>query len=749
MDAVKSCLGMRQSQTGEREPLLPQYEQDTDMQRQLHQKLHSYQMFRAMSKGYMPSTEQAIVNLRTILASDVLNANNPELSDSGRKLIKYTRQWLQEFMDMLEHKNGQDQIQDLVWFLSKSKISVDVEDLAHRAKKSKARADTAAAYASIKTVGSLLLTNSDFRVFLDDLSVVGKEVFSDSAFALSKVAEKAGKQLEPSEEKKQQVAQPGADDNAGAPSAQDLGSNVADMGGVVVNGTAEVAKTAMHSAQDKLSGDEGQTMLNRLKEAVMKLRKRNDYSDSVSTLGTLIQRYAIVYSRAAEEVTNIASEDIQQNAETDRAMKHAWILVTSFGDKNEWDKVEELFHKVMSHRKSNPQFEEMMRDVGSSLQKLLTDPNFFDHAQEKFQELREKSEKSGIAREVSQDIQALLQQIEITLRTVLQDTDIHKLITTTTRLATVLSPPSMASNPELLQDAINVFVPLLIAAIQYIPIPRLEVSTPDVDLLLENLIIEPGKTVNNTSFLPYRLKVETYNDFELRKAKFRTTSSATSLMTIKIDGLSARADEIGFWLRAHSGIFRLADEGIASFALDEKGIDIHIDVEIGKEKMEQILTLKAVRVHVHKLNYQLRKTKFSWIGFLLKPLLRPIMRKVMEKQLATALADFFHTANRELLYARERLRATRISNPDDMMTFFKAVAARLQPEEDPDVYTRVGVDAPSSGRVKKNVFTGVYAPGSVVKVWHEEAERAAEHVDDFSQDGWRNEIFTTHTQMMT
>jgi len=84
-----------------------------------------------------------------------------------------------------------------------------------------------------------------------------------------------------------------------------------------------------------------------------------------------------------------------------------------------------------------------------------------------------------------------------------------------------------------------------------------------------------------------------------------------------------------------------------------------------------------------------------------------------------------------------------------MMTFFKAVAARLQPEEDPDVYTRVGVDAPSSGRVKKNVFTGVYAPGSVVKVWHEEAERAAEHVDDFSQDGWRNEIFTTHTQMMT
>jgi len=249
--------------------------------------------------------------------------------------------------------------------------------------------------------------------------------------------------------------------------------------------------------------------------------------------------------------------------------------------------------------------------------------------------------------------------------------------------------------------------------------------------------------VNHTSFLPYRLKVETYNDFELRKAKFRTTTATTSLMTIKIDGLSAKADEIGFWLRAHSGILRLADEGIASFAVDDQGIDIHIDVEVCKEKLEQILTLKAVRVHVHKLNYQMRKSKFSWLGWLMKPLLRPVVRKVMERQLANALADFFHTANRELLYARERLRATRISNPDDLRTFFKAVAARLQPEEDPDMYSRVGIAQPGKG-----VFKGGYAPGSVVKVWNEEATRAAERVDDFDAGGWRNEVFNTHVTTM-
>ena len=715
------------------------------MQRQLHQKLHSYQQIRALSKGFMPSTEQVIINVRTLLASDVLNADNPDLSDSGRRLVKHTRQCIQQFIELLRNKNERDQMQDLLWFLSKSRISVDTEDIRERAKKSKVKADTVAAYQSLKTVGSLMLLNDDFRTFLGDLNVVGREVFRDSAFKLSGVAHETGKKLEPSQENQQLVAQSGADKDKGAPAGEDLAGEVADATKVVANGTAEVAKTAAESTADKLSGDEGKTLLNRLKEAVLSLRQRSDYSQSVSTLALLIQRYAFIYSRAAAEISDVAAEDTQQNAELDRAVHNAWALLTSFGDKEEWSRCEELFKKVWGHRENDPEFENMMVDVGNSLQRMLTDPSFFDDAQGKFNELRAKSQKIGKESNLRQDVDDLLKQLEITLQSVLHDEDIHKLIQTTFRIFRVLSPLNQATNPELLQDTINVFVPLLISAIQYLPIPRLEISTPTIDLLLENLIIEPGTTVNKTSFLPYRLKVETYNDLDIRRTHtLSTVTSTTSLVTIKLDGLSMRADEVGFWLRAHSGIFRLADEGIASFALDERGIDIHVDVEICRERLEQILTLKAVRVHIHKLSYEFRKSKFSWFGFLLKPLLRPILRKTLERQIADSVADFFRSANRELLFARERLRATRVASPDDLLTFYKAVAARLQPAEDPDVYTRVGVAQPGKG-----VFQGVYAPGSIVKVWNEEGARAGERVDDFDAGGWRNEIFDTHVQIMT
>ena len=694
----------------------------------------------------MPSTEQTIINLRTLLSSDIFNENNPDLSESGRRLVKYTRQWIQCFIELLRNKVGRDQVQDLIWFLSKSRIGVDTEDLAARAKKSKVKADTMAAYQSLRTVGSLVLLNDDFRTFLADLNVVGREIFRDSAFKLSEAAEEAGKKIEPSEQDKQVVAQPGGEKAVmGAPSGQELGGEVADVSKVVANGGVEVAKTAAESAKDRLEGDEGKTLMERLKQAVLSLRQRKDYSQAASTLGLLIQRYAFVYSRAAAEVSEVAAEDTYRNREVDRAVKNAWLFLRSFGEEREWDKCEEGFKKVMAHRESDPQFEEMMMEVGDSVQKMLTDPSFFEDAPAKFDELKAKSKEVGKESNLHQDVQDLLRQLEITFKTVLHDEDIHALLQTTQRLFRILSPLNRTTNPELIQDSINVFVPLLMNAIQYLPIPRLEISTPAIDLLLENLILEPGTTVNKSSFLPYRLKVETYNDVDIYRTHTLTTATKmTNLLTIKLDGLSLRADEVGFWLRAHSGLFRLGDEGIASFALDERGIDIHIDVEICRERLEQILTLKAVRVHIHKLNYSFRKSKFSWLGFLFKPLLRPILRKTLESQLASALADFFHAANRELLYARERLRATRISDPDDLLTFVKAVAARLTPPEDPEMYSRVGVAQPGKG-----VFKGVYAPGSVVKVWNEEGARAGERVEDFDAGGWRNEIFDTHVGLMT
>ena len=601
-----------------------------------------------------------------------------------------------------------------------------------------------AAYESLRTVGNLLLTNSDFRLFLGDVHVVGRQVFADTAFSLSEVAEDAGKKLEPSSEAHKTISAPGADDQGTRPTAEDITNEATEVANIVGDGLAKTGHDALNSLQNNVSGDQKETLLFRLKQTVLKLRKRNDYSDSVSTIGTLIQRYAKAYSRAADETISTAQEDISTNNELDRAVKNFWSLLTSFGDRQQWDSLEQKMNKVMEHSKKDPQFEELMMDVGTSVQKMLTDPDFFDSANTKIQELREKSKEaaSGSSSSVREDIDDLLVQAKTTLQSVLEDQDVSKLLATSTKIFNIISPLNAVTNTDLIEDSIHFFIPLLVNAIQYVPIPRVEVSVPELDLLLENFIVEPGSTINHTSFFPYKLRLETINNVEVRKAKHRTATTASSLVTIKIDGISFRAEEIGFWLRAHTGLLWLADEGIASVALDERGLDIHLDVEIGREPLEHMLTLRDVRVHVHKLTYQLRQSKFSWLAWLMGPLVRPILRRVLESQVASAISDALHAANRELVFARERLRATRIADPQDLSTFVRAVLARLTPPDDPDVYAAVGV-TPSKG-----VFRGVYAPGSLVKLWEEEGRRAAERVDDFQIEGWRNEIFDVQAVMM-
>lgn len=734
------CFGLCGSDDDarERQPLLPVYNDDTNRETRLHEKLHTYQMLRAMSKGYMPTNEQVIVHLRSLLSADVLNPDSVDLSPSGRALVRTIKLWLQQFIVLLQHKNDKDQVQDFIWYLTKARLEVDLEHIEQQAARNKFRADALATYRSLQTVGSLLLTNADFRIFLSDLGTVGREVFRDTAFTLADVSKKAAEKVEPSKEDKEALKEANGDSRP-APSNKELQQEVTTISQAVTEGAGEVLDEAGQSFTEHFKGEEQDALVKRLKQTVLNLRQRTDYSESVSTLSLLIKRYLLTYSHAAADTLQAVEEDTDTNPEADRALHNFWLLITSLGSQEAWDDVQKSFQAIVEDSKADPNFDELVKQLGNLVQDMLKDPDFFDNAEDRFKKLRAKSNDLAGGSSIRDDLDAFFTKLQAAFHSVAEDEDIRKLIRTTDRIVHLLSPAGEYTNNELMSDSVNVFAPMIIQAIQFIPIPRVEVATPAIDLLLENLILEPGRTVNQSSFLPYKLNVCTYNDLEVKKARFRTTTSLKSLMNIKVSGMSIAADDLGYWFRVHSGILRLVDEGLAGFHVDERGVDISLDIEICRDQMEQIVTLRGVDVRIHRLNYNLRRSKFSFLAWLFKPLIRPIVRKALEIKIAAAIAEGLHTLNRELLYARERLRATRIANPTDLYTFVRAVLARLVPPPAPDVEARVGV-TPGGG-----VFRGRYAPGSLVKLWEEEGQMAEQRVYEYEREGWKNDIFDVRT----
>lgn len=749
---VLSCCGPRKHRDVEDDPLLPESDHDTALQARLHHKFRTYHMFRALTHGFIPSNDQVIILFRALVAADLLNPSQSAVSDSGRILAKSTRQLLQQLIDLLRNKNSDDQLQDSIWLLCHSEVLVDAQDLSQRLAKTQKRANISAgklhadsrltpylpsqASQGIQTIGSLLLSNSDFRIFLADLQTISREVFRDVAQSTSKTAKNIGQELAPPGRGTDAIAVVQTDRNA-APDEQELVDNFKDASETVANGAVRVGEQAVSSATDHLSGSERSIMLDRLQKSISNLRQRPDYSTSVSAVATFLKRLLFAYTRTIENSVGTIEDDVHGNSELNQALRTLGHFVSSFGSSNEWNELGRQFSSLAAKGKHSDDFEELVQRVVDFAQQLMLDPSLLRNADTEVNNLPSVSTKTSKDNTMVDDMKSFLEQIRQTLHSVAQDQQLSAISHTSLQILSIFSPPDSFLNQDLVTDLSSVFLPLAIQAVQHIPIPRLEVATPDVDLLLENLVFEPGETINHSSFLPFRFRIDTYNDLEIRKTyTSRNVSGTSSSFTIKIDGLSLRTEDVGFWLNAHSGLLRFHDEGIMSLFLDKRGIDINLDVDVGRDGLEKLLSLRAVRVRIHTFDYTIRKSRFSiLLSSLLKPFLRPVLRRTLQRYVAHSIADLFHAANRELVFARERLRATRVADPDDLWTFFRAVAARLAPEENPDVDIRVGADQPGKG-----VFREVYAPGSLVKLWKEEGERATETVT-FERNGWRSEVF--------
>ncbi len=843
-------------QAAERRPLLADYggggdgSATTTRQQRLHAKLHSYQILRALAAGYLPSTEQAVANLRTLLAADVFAGDGEavydRLSPSGRVLVRLARRWLEQLIVLAEHKNGGDAVQAFVWSVTRVEVGVDV-DMPQLPKGPTA----SSAYRSLQTVGSLLLTNAPFRLFLADLTDVGRDVFRDTALALAEASQEAAENVEqPRDAGEAAPPVDKATDNAANTAVDTAASQIAGIAGEVASGATKVAAGAQQSVAGRLvDNDDGarERLLGRLREAVGSLQQRPDYATSVSVLTRLLQQYAAQYVRAAESVVDEVVEAVEErvdghdgggpdgrqavqtNDEADEVLRSVWSFVTAFGQPEAWRRLEARFKALLDCLRSSSgddnddndksdnaaaaRADALMRDLGSTLEAMLTDPAFYDAdgIEARLAALRAQAVASlgDGSRDTLDACDALMTQAQATLQAVADDRDVAALADTTARIADLLWPaPSTANsmgflNADLVGDAVGVFVPWLVQALRYVPIPRLEVITPDIDLLLESLVLEPGRppppspgrsssSPQQASFLPNRLQIQIRNDVDIRRATATDRSAlapslASSLetaATIHIRGLSVAADDVGYVAHLHPDasstralltLLRLRRlRGLAAVHLDARGIDVRLDVAVVRDAAATLLALRGVDVRVHRLDFALqpvadndRPSRLSAWGLrLLRPLVRPIVQKTLERQLAAALTDALHALNQELVFARERLRAARIAaggagagdhSPaatlQSLPAIVRAVTSRFQPPRSPhaddaDTHVSFGLfgDGGSGDGNGNGVFDGVYAPGSLVRVWREGARAARrDRIDARVRGGWCNAVFDVPT----
>ncbi|KAI6708492.1 hypothetical protein PZA11_003112 [Diplocarpon coronariae] len=170
----------------------------------VNRKLQFYGIVTAFQNGKVPSNEQIDVALNSFLKSRPIAAPSTKLSAEGQALVADFRKVVEQAKDMLLTKNEGNVLQDFIW--QSQKISSGGATVPGApVSKDTAKQHGNEAVEGLRTLGTLIISNGQFRKLLNDATILIRDIAGDAA---SKVAQK----VNPSEDDLDQIDRP-ADDN--------------------------------------------------------------------------------------------------------------------------------------------------------------------------------------------------------------------------------------------------------------------------------------------------------------------------------------------------------------------------------------------------------------------------------------------------------------------------------------------------------------------------------------------------------
>lgn len=170
----------------------------------VNQKLQLYGIYSAFANGKVPSNKQIDVAINSALESKGLSSPSSKLSPEGRHLVGDLRDVIEQAKILLLTKNQGNLLQDFIW-QTQNLGGSGAQRPGAPIDKATAQQHGNQALDGLRTLGTLLLSNGQFRKLLSDATILLRDVAGDAA-------QSAATRINPSEDRLNQIDHP-AEDN--------------------------------------------------------------------------------------------------------------------------------------------------------------------------------------------------------------------------------------------------------------------------------------------------------------------------------------------------------------------------------------------------------------------------------------------------------------------------------------------------------------------------------------------------------
>ncbi|ORY77290.1 hypothetical protein BCR37DRAFT_351059 [Protomyces lactucae-debilis] len=665
---------------------------DRDVQR----KLQYFGIYNAFANKKLPSNKQIDVALNSALDSDILKKPSSDLSAEGRKLVQDLREVIDQAKVLLLTKNHDEQLQNFIWHSANLDVNASTPNVP--VSQSEAQRDGQKAVDGLKTLGTLMITNGQFRKLLSDAGILLQDMVADAG---SKAVDKAAnlpERIRPDEEARNNLDEPAPDNQwhekpdvqglkqqakdgldqakEAARTARSVGQNAAQeakQGAREGNDNQDSANRAADRAanandalekKDELKHDAKQkkaeaqdstkqylkekvpeerrdAAIHRLKKMVVEIQDHEDYNDAIETLLDMAEKYAGHSRKVAEQAGGQVQQAHGSSSNLQKAEAELKSLLENFANATSTDDFFDALDDLYKDADNDREFKNWLSKVDKYIRRCLKETGYIlkDESTEEYNKL-EKDGRYFLQDKYQEHWDRLMDEVKRFGDAFAQDPENVRFGNAVQHLIDDLGKDKdgkPAFKKHLLKDVGNVILPALFRRIRYVPVPRIEVMDPAVDVVIENLILEGQNIIPNL--------IEVKNDNFLKYSAYsKIKSKHTHMFEIRLSQIQLDLKDIAYYVHKKQGFPSLKDTGIVDVLISGSGLTVDIGLETADEKAgEHFFKPAKVYVNIHHMDVKLQKSKHKLLFSIFRPLLmstmRPAIAKAAEKQIASAIRD--------------------------------------------------------------------------------------------------------------
>ncbi|KAI9140957.1 hypothetical protein BKA69DRAFT_1125317 [Paraphysoderma sedebokerense] len=629
----------------------------------------------ALREGKLPTNDQALEWIEYMQRSGWLETAKPQLSSDGRKLFGHLSELMDTMKRVVTEKNKDERIQE---FLFHTRLATEAGLKESRGTgiggiPSKDQAQMREAMNAASTMGRLLVTNQKFRDILGDIFEIVEDIFGRQSASMKQKI-----RGQPSDD--QQYGSYGGMGEQGYGGDRDgYGSrgddysqryNTMGYGGRYGDSQYDQDRSRGNSGQDsseerglvpraagalaaygsQIPQEKIDQLVQKLKETLMEIASNEEFQSSldyiIDTVSDLMSRGGGLLGRGFRQS--------RRDANVLHATMELKGIIEDFANGHSLNPLFDAIYEMYMHYQKDVFFKTYIDEVREFIYRSIKDPEFLGNPNYdgRARVLIERG-RDIMTRNYQRDTDRLVREMNGFMTAYSSDPVTTALAENMRHITNDLmydSEGNMTFKAELFNDFRNVILPALVKELRFIAIPRIEHRDPNIDLILDNII------VTSDNFLPNVFEVKMENAAIL-SPRNEIQDEYTHTFTLNTFQIQADVRDVSFFYRKKTGFPRMSDHGVADFTISGQGITVLTTVQYNRWDPHRTLIPRKVQCRVDELNVNIHHSNHDTLYKFAGGMIKGTLRKAIARAIEDNILNWIDYADEQLTVMKTKQRS--------------------------------------------------------------------------------------------